>query len=145
MIEVRKLALTDKEKIIALHHRYFGYLLELDEYFTPAGSIRHLGFVAEQDGQFLGYLLGHICFETADLDYVFVDSPWRGLGISTLLLAAFLNNLHNGGCEKVLLEVRPSNHGARRLYEKFGFLQISQRPSYYPDGEAALILEKRWS
>jgi ribosomal-protein-alanine N-acetyltransferase len=40
----------------------------------------------------------------------------------------------------MLLEVRSDNAPALALYERFGFMRISQRPKYYPDGGDALIL-----
>ena len=30
------------------------------------------------------------------------------------------------------LEVRPSNHVARRLYDSLGFIQVGVRKNYYP-------------
>jgi ribosomal-protein-alanine N-acetyltransferase len=36
------------------------------------------------------------------------------------------------GLEGLLLEVRPSNHRAIRLYEQFGFVTIGRRKNYYP-------------
>ena len=37
-----------------------------------------------------------------------------------------------GKLEGLLLEVRPSNHRAIRLYERFGFSSIGRRKNYYP-------------
>jgi ribosomal-protein-alanine N-acetyltransferase len=31
-----------------------------------------------------------------------------------------------------MLEVRPSNEAALRLYQRYGFLRIGTRPGYYP-------------
>jgi ribosomal-protein-alanine N-acetyltransferase len=45
--------------------------------------------------------------------------------------------------ERVFLEVRPSNPGAKALYESVGFREIGRRPRYYParDGrEDAIVM-----
>ncbi len=43
----------------------------------------------------------------------------------------------------VFLEVRPSNLPAQKLYEKLGFLQISERKKYYQNPtEDAIIFKK---
>ena len=47
------------------------------------------------------------------------------------------------GADKVFLEVRPSNQGAKALYRRFGFRQVSVRAGYYPavsGREDALVL-----
>jgi len=47
------------------------------------------------------------------------------------------------GVATVLLEVRPSNFAAIRLYEKTGFQTIGVRPNYYPQTrETALVMSK---
>lgn len=46
------------------------------------------------------------------------------------------------GMEDMFLEVRVSNGPARALYESLGFEDLSRRPSYYVDGEDALVLVK---
>ncbi len=64
-----------------------------------------------------------------------VDPSLRGQGLGRQLLEHLLQRALAGGAEMVLLEVRPSNIGARALYEKMGFNEIGRRPGYYPDGE----------
>ena len=45
------------------------------------------------------------------------------------------------GARRATLEVRASNTGARRLYERLGFYVAGSRPSYYSSPvEDALIL-----
>jgi ribosomal-protein-alanine N-acetyltransferase len=45
------------------------------------------------------------------------------------------------GCRTGILEVRPSNSPARRLYEKLGFKAVGTRRGYYRDPkEDALIM-----
>ena len=36
------------------------------------------------------------------------------------------------GARSLLLEVRPSNAAAIRLYQRYGFERIGMRPGYYP-------------
>ena len=53
-----------------------------------------------------------------------------GHGSALLREAAGLARLQ--GADKLLLEVRPSNHGAQALYRRFGFRKIGVRRGYYP-------------
>ncbi|MEZ0239958.1 MAG: ribosomal protein S18-alanine N-acetyltransferase [Chloroflexota bacterium] len=70
-----------------------------------------------------------------------VDPAWRRQGIGERLLLALLDVALARRAREATLEVRLSNVGARRLYEKYGFRPVGLRPNYYTDdGEDALIM-----
>ncbi len=50
-----------------------------------------------------------------------VISEYRGQGIGRLLLEGVEAKGRELGCCKLTLEVREDNHGAQRLYQRFGF------------------------
>ena len=65
----------------------------------------------------------------------------RGLGWRTLEWIADVARGH--GARTMLLEVRPSNPAAIRLYDRYGFQRIGVRRGYYPaaDGrEDAIVM-----
>lgn len=64
----------------------------------------------------------------------------QGEGIGSDLLQRALSVLEAHGLGTVRLEVRPSNERAIALYERYDFAPVRTYPSYYPDGEDALIL-----
>ena len=69
--------------------------------------------------------------------------PRRGHGSS--LLTEAMRLARRGGAQDLFLEVRPTNAGAKALYERFGFRQVAVRPSYYPahgGREDALVLTR---
>jgi ribosomal-protein-alanine N-acetyltransferase len=53
------------------------------------------------------------------------------LGYGRSLLNALLAKAEDASCDKIFLEVRPSNAIALRLYQSAGFVQIGIRPAYY--------------
>ena len=55
----------------------------------------------------------------------------RGLG--RRLLLHLLETAHSHHADTTLLEVRPSNPGAIRLYQRVGFNEVGVRRGYYPD------------
>jgi len=70
-----------------------------------------------------------------------VRKTWRRQGVGERLLIALLALAEARGAHEATLEVRPSNHPARRLYEKYGFALVGLRPRYYSDdNEDALIM-----
>jgi [ribosomal protein S18]-alanine N-acetyltransferase len=70
-----------------------------------------------------------------------VHPSWRRRRIGERLLLAFLDLAMDRGAREATLEVRLSNLGARKLYEKYGFRPVGLRPRYYSDDhEDALIM-----
>ena len=70
-----------------------------------------------------------------------VHPAWRRQRVGERLLLAFLDLAIDRHAREATLEVRLSNIGARRLYEKYGFRPVGLRPRYYSDnGEDALIM-----
>lgn len=79
---------------------------------------------------------------TARLYSLTVSPEARGKGLARQLLAACEADAAARGASAVRLEVRASNSSALRLYEAGGYRVIATLESYYPDGEAALRMEK---
>jgi len=87
---------------------------------------------------------------------VTVDPGHRRRGIATNLLITLLdmmmhnidtNNDTNDGTtiivKRALLEVREGDEqGAGEVYKKLGFRVVGRRPKYYPDGQAAILMNK---
>ena len=71
------------------------------------------------------------------------ESQGKGFGEAMLL---YLHDFIKAHCKKVILEVRPSNLIAQKLYQKHGFVEDGYKQDYYtdPDGskEDALVLAK---
>jgi len=65
-------------------------------------------------------------------------------GIAAALLDHVLQQAGRAGCGRALLEVRASNAGALRLYERAGFATLHIRPRYYGDNdEDAVVMTRR--
>ncbi|MBW3660928.1 MAG: ribosomal protein S18-alanine N-acetyltransferase [Gemmatimonadetes bacterium] len=102
---------------------HFDELLDLD-----AG----LGLAAvDQDDGILGYALGWVVTDEAELANIAVEASWRRRGIGARLLYAFAREAERRGAERVWLEVRESNAEARRFYDRHGFLMVGRRRGYY--------------
>jgi len=69
----------------------------------------------------------------------------QGLGIGQTMLDFLLDIAREHKAEMALLEVRPSNHIAKRLYSGAGFNEVGLRRNYYPaefGREDALIMAR---
>lgn len=94
-------------------------------------------FVAEINGNVVGYIDFWILFEQGTISKIAVLEPLRKYGIGDVLLKDALKRMTDDGVTSVTLEVRVSNIAAIRLYEKNGFEKILIKKSYYSDGEDA--------
>ena len=100
-------------------------------------------WVMHDHGRVEGYFLMSIAAGEAHVLNVCVAPELQGQGHGRKMLQALVHIARGRGVERIFLEVRPSNHGAIRLYHREGFNEIGRRPRYYParDGrEDALVM-----
>jgi len=72
-----------------------------------------------------------------------VQQSWRHRGIGSRFLHMLLKEGRCQGAKEAILEVRPSNKPAEKLYKKLGFHQVGVRKFYYSDGEHALLMHRK--
>ncbi|MDR1816112.1 MAG: tRNA (adenosine(37)-N6)-threonylcarbamoyltransferase complex dimerization subunit type 1 TsaB [Clostridiales Family XIII bacterium] len=103
--------------------------------------------VCERDGMILGYAGLLRVGEEGDVTNIAVHPAVRRQGVATAVLTELLRRAEAQGARNFSLEVRASDKGAGRLYEKLGFRAEGFRKSYYPtdDGnrEDAVIMWRR--
>lgn len=104
-------------------------------------SVCHIYVVRSQDYAVAGFCAFWLVFDEIHINNVAIRPPLRGQGIGTTLLQQVLAEGKRLGAHRATLEVRASNEGARRLYERLGFHVAATRPHYYTSPvEDALIL-----
>lgn len=101
--------------------------------------------VARTGDEVAGYGGIWIIFDEAHLTTLAVAEPYRRCGVGTALLRSLMRLSADLGARRISLEVRPSNHAARSLYEKFGFTVKGVRKHYYFDEDALVMFSSRLS
>jgi [ribosomal protein S18]-alanine N-acetyltransferase len=92
-------------------------------------------------GKVIGMGLVQFTATEMELCKLVVASLYRRHSVATHLWRALLEQGKAKHCRACFLEVRPSNYGAIRFYERNGFRLISLRPKYYSNPlESALIM-----
>jgi ribosomal-protein-alanine N-acetyltransferase len=82
-----------------------------------------------------------LLFDEVHILTIAVRQSHQRQGIGEQLLISAIDLAMQLRAEVVTLEVRPSNTGARALYEKYGFKEEGLRRHYYSDNnEDALIM-----
>ena len=89
----------------------------------------------------VGFLVAQCGGPEWELENIAVLPAFRRRGVGLALLMALLAEARVRQAERILLEVRPSNLPAIRLYGQGGFELLARRPSYYREPmEDALIM-----
>jgi [ribosomal protein S18]-alanine N-acetyltransferase len=102
-----------------------------------------LGAFEEEGGELLGYLIIARYVDAWHVMNIAVDPDHQRRGIATLLMEELFELTSRDGRRGYTLEVRVSNAGAIRLYERLGFKGRGVRRGYYTDNrEDALIMWK---
>lgn len=90
-----------------------------------------------------GYCAFWLVADELHINNVAVRPEFRRRGFGRRLVEFALGAGERQGAGRVLLEVRRSNEGARRLYADMGFAELAVRPAYYSNPiEDALVLAR---
>ena len=144
-VELRALGLSDLRAIEEIERRSYktpwSRSMFAGELAKPS-SICLGAFEAEgEDGALVGYLIVSRYVDAWHVMNVAVDPDRHGRGIATALLQHLFDVTSDDERRGYTLEVRTSNTGAIRLYERLGFEPRGIRRGYYTDNrEDALIM-----
>lgn len=104
-------------------------------------SLCHIFLVRTDVCHIAGFCAFWVVFDEIHINNLALRPGFRAQGIGTALLRRVLAEARRLGARRVTLEVRASNEGARRLYERLGFYVAGVRRNYYTNPvEDALIL-----
>jgi ribosomal-protein-alanine N-acetyltransferase len=110
------------------------------------GALRRGLFVAVAGPFVVGFVVGSVVLEEAELESVAVDEAWRRRGVASALSEAVFGWARAQGAAQMRLEVRAGNVGAQTLYGRLGFEPCGLRRGYYVDPvEDAVLMAKRLS
>ena len=134
------------------HHSDLDDMMEIENQSFPApwtrSSYEQLAvhddvdiWIARLGRELVGYMLMQHSGEDMELHTFAVKPEHRRCGIGSKLLEHMDGEARRKGVLRIDLKVRPSNHEARALYEKFGFKVIGTWHAYYhEDKEDALVM-----
>ncbi len=118
-------------------------IADLDQLCFPVGSFPEDviapmfnmdGFVAlgQYEGkQLICCLLGHSIFDEGELWSIATHPNHRGKGFAQAIFKQFEDSLKTKGVERLFWEVRVSNTGAQRFYDKLGAECFGERKGFY--------------
>ena len=141
-ISIRNMKVSDLPQVMSIDTQSFPapWTQEIYEQELLKNDFAHY-FVLVHEDEIIGYVGIWIVFDDAQITNIAVAPRYRGKGIGEKLFGFALTYAFQRGAQKLSLEVRPSNHVAKKMYKKFGLQEGGIRKNYYPDnGEDAIVM-----
>jgi ribosomal-protein-alanine N-acetyltransferase len=132
--DVAALMALEKHAVTAAH-----WSIEQYRAIFLTSQIPRIALLAEEGNTIQGFLVARGVGAEWELENIVIAASARRGGLGTRLLGEFLNAARACGAAAVFLEVRESNSAARRLYERWAFIESGRRTNYYRDPEEAAI------
>ena len=103
-------------------------------------------YVWEQGDRIVGYCCLRILAGEGEIQRIAVLPDCRRLGIGRKMMEAMVSHAIANQVYAISLEVRESNHAARKLYNSFGFAAEAVRRGYYhnPPEDAIVMWRRRF-
>jgi [ribosomal protein S18]-alanine N-acetyltransferase len=140
-LKIRRLTYSDLPQVIAVERRAFPTPWSLAMFVLELSKPSGVCLVALREEGIVGYVICSRYDTVWHIMNVAVEPEVQRQGVASALLERLLEQVDADGRAQLTLEVRPTNDGAIRLYERFGFRSAGIRPRYYQDnGEDALIM-----
>lgn len=133
----------DLEGVLEVEHESFTNPWTRDMYTWELQHRRECHIYVVRTPQYMvaGFCAFWLVLDEIHINNVALRPPLRGQGLGTALMQRVFDEARRLGARRATLEVRISNTGARRLYERLGFTVAATRRNYYTNPvEDALIL-----
>ena len=144
-LTIRRAEPKDAEAIEDLEQSCFSQPWSYNSiYYDIAENTKAVYLVAQIEEDVVGYAGLWKIGDEGHITNVAVAPEQRRKSIGDMLVGALIEVTEEEGITSHTLEVRKSNIGAIRLYEKHGFKVEGERKAYYEDnGEDALIMWRK--
>jgi ribosomal-protein-alanine N-acetyltransferase len=145
---IRKAAESDLDEIIRLWKRNIRTINTASDIAELFCAFENYFFVAvslaSADNSLIGFVGGAVREGHGHISGIAVEKEYRRRGIGKRLIKAAEREFLTNAFDTVTLEVRRSNWGAIRFYEKQGYKHSYIVKGYYADGEDALVYTKKY-
>ncbi len=139
---LRPLVVADLDRVMEIETRAYDFPWT-HGIFRDCLRVGYCCWCYEKEGLIEGYGVMSVAAGESHILNLTVRPESHRQGIGSKLMQHFLQLARRHDADIAMLEVRPSNLSAIRLYEKMGFSEVGVRQNYYPADngrEDALIL-----
>ena len=141
---IRAMTMADLDEVMAIETDIYDYPWTRG-IFQDCMRVGYQCHVFEQDGGIKAYSVLSVGVAEAHVLTLCVRPDSQRQGLGHMMMEHMLELASQAGAETILLEVRPSNVSAIRLYHHLQFNEVGLRPDYYPSAEGredALIMAR---
>ncbi|MGZ9713145.1 ribosomal protein S18-alanine N-acetyltransferase [Glaciimonas sp. GNP009] len=126
------MSIDDLEEVVEIENRVYSHPWTHGNFVDSIAHGYQCWTLRHANQELLGYFFMMYVVDEAHLLNISVHANYQGRGIGMQLLDKVALLAREHAMASVLLEVRPSNPRAIVIYQRFGFIEIGRRPSYYP-------------
>ena len=142
MITIRKMQVKDALPVSRIEQEIFSKPWSYQGFVDALNLGNAIFFVADEEGKIAGYIGMYMSLDEGEITNVAVTAKMRQRGIGGMLLSEMKKEAERRSIAKIILEVRVSNAGAIRLYERNGFKNCGVRKGFYelPKEDAYIMM-----
>jgi len=144
-LALRPLVAEDLREVLVIERNSYDFPWS-SGIFNDCLRTGYLAWGAWLESKLIAYCVMAIAVDDAHILNLCVSADHHRRGIGRDLLDYMIGVAKDHCANRALLEVRPSNLAAIKLYQRSGFVQVGVRRDYYPakrGREDALVLVKR--
>ena len=134
-LDYAPMVVADIDDVLELEHCVYPHPWSRGNFLDSLASGYHAWVLRDARGALAGYFLLMGAVHEAHLLNVAVAANRQGQGLGRYLLDKAVACARGLSMESMLLEVRPSNLRALKVYKQYGFIEIGRRKAYYPAHE----------
>ncbi len=131
-LQYAPMELKDLVEVLSLEESVYPHPWTMGNFVDSLACNYHAWTLRDEDGWLLGYFLMMDVVDEIHLLNVAVTSERQKEGLGLFLLDKITAISRGLLMTSILLEVRPSNLRALKIYRRYGFKEIGQRKNYYP-------------
>jgi ribosomal-protein-alanine N-acetyltransferase len=138
-VEFRNLAVDDIPVLAGLEQEIYPQPWSAGVFHDELTRDDRVYVAAVAEGEIIGFAGLMLAGEDAHVTTLAVRTGERQAGLGTRLMLQLVAAGLARGASHLTLEVRSTNTGAQRLYEKFGMVAVGVRKHYYRDDDAVVM------
>lgn len=135
----RPMSLADVPTVLELERATFPQPWSEGIFHEELSRSDRVYIIAEREDTLIGFAGLMLIEEDAHVTTLAVKSDGRKVGLGTRLMLQLIAAGLERGARNLTLEVRATNDGAQRLYNRFGMVAVGVRKHYYRDDDAVIM------
>ena len=142
-MQIRPMTKEDCVQVAAIEATSFSLPWSLKAFTETVEKENFRYFVAEEEGEIIGYCGFLFVLDEAEIPNVCVKSSARKRGVGKQMMSVLMEEAKKLGMAVLYLELRESNTPARALYKSLGFEENGIRKNFYEHPvEHAVLMSK---